>query len=127
MNHPLRRSLTSGVRALIMNPVLEKILLDASLVVATLTAIGPIFIIPSFVNVFSSFGTDLPLITQLVLKFYGVVIALPFVVLIAWFTWPNRSRRAIAACIIGFGGSFLVSSVIMLSMYWPIFAMAPSI
>ena len=110
-----------------MNPVAEKTLLASGLVVATLTAITPIFIIPSFVNVFSSFGTDLPIITQIVLKFYGVVIVFPFLVLIAWFFWPNQSRRALAACIVGFVGSFLISSIIMLSMYWPIFAMSPSL
>ena len=110
-----------------MNPIVEKILLASGILVATITAITPQFIIPHFVNVFSSFGTELPLITQIVLKFYGVVAALPFLVLIAWFFWPNRNRRAIAACLIGFGGSFLISSIIMFSMYWPIFEMSPSI
>ena len=107
-----------------MNPVVEKILLTSGIVVATLTAITPFCVIPSFVDVFSSFGTDLPLITQIVLKFYGLAVVLPFLVLIAWFFWPNRSRRAIAACIIGFGGSFLITSIMVFSMYWPIFEMS---
>jgi type II secretory pathway component PulF len=110
-----------------MNPVIEKLLLASGLIFAALTAITPIFVIPHFVNVFSTFGTDLPLITQIVLKFYGVTAVLPLLVLIAWFFWPNRSHRAIAACITGFGGGFLFASIIMLSMYWPIFKMSPSI
>ena len=110
-----------------MNPVAEKILLSSGIVVATLTAITPFFVIPSFIDVFSSFGTDLPLITQLVLKFYGVALVLPLVVIIAWFFWPNRSHRAVAACIIGFVSSFLFSSIMVFSMYWPIFEMSASV
>jgi type II secretory pathway component PulF len=110
-----------------MNPAVEKILLASGIVVAILTAITPFFVIPSFIDVFSTFGTDLPLITQFVLKFYGVAVVLPFLVLVGWFFWPTRSRRAVAACIIGFGGSFLFSSIMVLSMYWPIFEMSASV
>ena len=110
-----------------MNPVGERILLASGIIVATLTAITPFFVIPSFVDVFSSFGTDLPLITKIVLNYYGVAVALPFFVLIAWFFWPTPSRRAIVACIIGLGGSFLISAVMVFSMYWPIFQMSSSV
>jgi type II secretory pathway component PulF len=121
------RQLILVVRALNMNPIVQKVLLASGLIPATLTAITPFFVVPSFTQVFSAFGTDLPQITSLVLHFYGLVVVLPFMVLIAWHFWPNPNRRGIAACSIGVGGSFLVSSIMVFAMYWPIFEMSPSV
>ena len=110
-----------------MKPLVEKLLLAVGIVAATLTAVTPFFIIPMFVPIFSLLGTPLPLITQWVLNFYGIIVVLPFLVLLAWFFWPNRNRRSVAACAVGLGGSFLLTAIMMLGMYWPIFEMSSAL
>ncbi len=110
-----------------MNSTTEKILLTFGLLFSLFAAVFPYFIVPSFSNVFATFGTELPFATQFALNYHATFFLVPIFVLLSWFFWPTKSRRGIAACIIGLAGSGLCLVFMLGALYFPIFIMAPSV
>jgi type II secretory pathway component PulF len=77
-------------------------------------------VIPQFGEVFSSFGADLPKLTQLVQAYHEAALLLPVVPILAYFFWPRRARRVRAALILCWLSMLPVVGM-MVAMYLPIF------
>lgn len=59
-----------------------------------------LFAVPSFMEMYESFSTELPIQTALLVRWYRVLAFLPFLFLLAWFFWPTPASRGIAALLI---------------------------
>ena len=102
------------------SPVNERILLLVGLVLSGLAGLAAFRAVPAFSEVFRSFGGNLPLPTELALKFYPTFLALPVVVLLAWFLWPARQQRGTAALATAVVVSVAAPLLLALIMYLPI-------
>lgn len=49
--------------------------------------------IPQFLPLFSTFGGDMPLLTQLTMRAYPLLLLLPFFVGLIWMIWPIQHAR----------------------------------
>lgn len=75
------------------------------------------FAYPQFNDLFSSFGSSLPIVTELVMAAYPGFLLLPIIIGYVWFFWPNKSARlrvatrfgwlSIAFMILAFGSLYL--------------------
>lgn len=102
------------------SPTAERIYLSGGLIGATGASIVPFLIVPAFQGVFQKLGSDLPLVTLLALRLYPAFLALPLLVVGAWFFWPRRDKRAWAAFGIGVASLMVVPILLVLAMYLPI-------
>jgi type II secretory pathway component PulF len=91
------------------------------LVCSIVAAIMPFVVVPVFIEMFKSFGTDLPWATRLAIRWYGVGWLLPLVVILVRLYWPDVRWRGIAAGLAGFGGVTVFALLLVLAMYLPIF------
>ena len=101
--------------------------LIVGLICALIAAALPMLVIPSFQQVFDSFGAQLPLMTQLALSYHLWLWVLPILVIAAFMFWPKAERRPLAACLTGVIGLTLTSVVMILAMYLPVFALGQAI
>jgi nitrate/nitrite transporter NarK len=67
------------------------------------------------------FGGEMAFVTRAALACYPYVWLLPVVVLVAYGFWPQRHRRALAACLIGVVGAAFTISLALAAWFWPIF------
>ena len=89
-----------------------------------------IFAIPSFEELFSGFGADLPALTSAVIKYskYSIVFALAVVFPLASMWWNRRSgslseNKNLRRIIIGFLIALIIGNVTVFGLYLPIFKM----
>lgn len=94
---------------------------------AALTALVPTLVMPSFSEMFRSFGATLPWPTQLLVQGYGALWILPVLVLLIWGAWPWPRSRAKAACWFGAFCLILGLPACVVAMYLPIFALSQTI
>ena len=94
--------------------------LVVGLLCAIIAALLPILVIPTFHEVFISFGAQLPLLTKVAVGYHLWLWLLPLLVVAARLFWPAKRARAKASCWIGV--AFLVITVVVttLAMYMPI-------
>ena len=98
----------------------ERLLLLIGLCLSGLAGFTAFRAVPQFSAVFKSFGANLPLATDLTLRFYPALLALPVVVLLAWVFWPTREQRGVAALATAVAVSVATPLVLVLVMYLPI-------
>ena len=98
----------------------QPLLLASGLILSVLASYSTFRAVPAFSGVFKSFGRDLPLVTELLLKFYPALLAVPATVLLAWHFWPRREQRGLAALLTAVAGAVAMPLVVVLSMYLPI-------
>jgi len=112
-----------------MKPMLrrEYVLLALGILAATAPVIGAHFAIPHFVEVFSSFGAELPWLTSVVVNFYPALVAFPALVFVVWLLWPEPASRAIVAAIVGGCLSLCLSVLLVVALYLPIFRLGQPI
>ena len=91
------------------------------LAAALVAAAWPFLVLPQFRSNFAAMGFDLPWITQVVLSYYPILIALPVLVLAAWWLWPNKAHRGITCLAIGLGGFVLSGVVLVAAVQYPVF------
>ena len=80
-----------------------------------------LFAVPSFIGMYESFGTELPLQTVLLVRWYRILAFLPFLFLLAWFFWPTPASRGVAALLIALVLSGALFIFGMWAAYSPIF------
>jgi type II secretory pathway component PulF len=107
-----------------MPPRIEKLLFSFGLVGSAIAALMPFIVVPLFNEMFVEFGTALPLPTDLVVNYYQAACVLPLLVLAAWFFWPWRDMRSVAACTIGLSSLVLATLLLVLAMYLPFYKLA---
>ncbi len=105
--------------------VADKLWLVFAMMAALATALVAQFVVPSSASVAANFGSELPLVTRLVVKFHAAAWLLPAGVAFAWYRWPRR--RVFAACIVGLGGSMLAIPLLVFATYLAIFGLAGSV
>jgi type II secretory pathway component PulF len=105
----------------------EKFLLGVGLLGAIVAPLMAHIIVPQFNEVFRNFGAELPFFTKLLVRGYPALWLLPIAVLAAWFRWPRREFRAVAACLIGALSAALFVPVMIVAVYLPIFKLAATI
>jgi len=103
---------TSGAGAVIQ--------LVVGLLCAIIAALLPMLVIPTFHEVFISFGAQLPLLTKVAVGYHLWLWLLPLLVVAAGLFWPAKHRRSKASCWIGVLGLVITVVVTTLAMYMPI-------
>ncbi len=106
-----------------LSAIKPRLLLMVGLLLSSLASFGSYRAGPAFSEVFKSFGGTLPLASELVLKFYPGLLALPVLVLLAWGLWPRREQRGIAALATAIAVSFATPLLLVGVMYLPIVAL----
>lgn len=101
--------------------------LIAGLMCALLAALIPTLVIPQFRQVFTSFGTDLPLTTRIALNYHLWLWLLPLVVIAVRLFWPRARKRPRAACLAGIAGLVIALAATLLAMYLPIYQMGSAL
>jgi len=91
-----------------------------------ITLLGQL-VFPQFDEVFASFGTDLPLLTQLLLHHYLVFWLAPGLVALIYFFWPQRKYRALAAGLTGLFTLIVAIPLVFIGIYLPIFNLAAAV
>ena len=94
--------------------------LVVGLLCAIIAALLPMLVIPTFHEVFLSFGAQLPQLTKVAVAYHLWLWLLPLLVVAARLFWPAKRRRAKASCWIGVLGLVITVVVTTLAMYMPI-------
>ncbi len=112
----------------------RRIILVSSIVIAILLAIfagGAHFVIPSYVKLFNSFSTELPLITKMVLASYKYLVVMPLLGCIACVDMLFRQQWSVQYQYYMFGSllgmliiAFALIPLAIWAMYAPIFQMS---
>ena len=109
------------------NRKLNLVLFGVSLIASTAIALAPFLTMPHFRTTFSAMGFDLPWFTQAALSYYPALLAVPVAVVAAWYLWPNKSKRGAVCFTIGFGGSFLLTALLVAAVQYPTFQAVQSL
>ncbi|NZA25247.1 hypothetical protein H0E84_02540 [Luteimonas sp. SJ-92] len=96
----------------------QHMLLRLSFVPAILVFALAFWAVPQFVDVYRSFGADLPRPSAFLVSWYRALAFLPLLFLLAWFFWPQRDRRGVAALAV----SVVLSGAIFLFGVWAAYA-----
>ncbi|MEH6419033.1 hypothetical protein [Pseudomonas sp. CGJS7] len=102
------------------------VLLGMGLLLSSLCAIAPIWVVPQFKQVFVSFGTDLPPATRLLVDYPWALCALPLLVLAIWAVSPRRWRDLLA-CVVGVALAAGGIAFMSWALYLPIFMLGATI
>ena len=100
---------------------------SVSFALALLTAVTLTFMVPSYRDVFSSFGTDIPAFSAMVLQGYLAVWLLPAALIAVSVAWPNVNRHSAIARRIGLASVLVVLPIALLGLYLPIIRLATAI
>lgn len=105
----------------------QRVVLAACLFIASGFAVLMMLLVSQFDQMLSAFGSDLPLLTWLLVKGHLLAWALPGCVLASRFLWPNPSQRE--RLMIGFGivGPLAMFPFAIFALYLPIFQLAATV
>ncbi|HJU40560.1 MAG TPA: hypothetical protein VJ724_13370 [Tahibacter sp.] len=101
----------------------EQLLFGLGIAASAIAAIAIILIVDGFLPTLEQFGGELPNLTRLIVGSRWLFLALPLVVVAAWFAWPIRAMRAIAALAIGVGSFVVFVPLTLFAMYYPVFVL----
>ncbi|MEO8671821.1 MAG: hypothetical protein ABI411_10940 [Tahibacter sp.] len=102
----------------------EAILLSVGLTGAVIASLLPFAVVPQFAAMFKNFGAELPLATRWAVHYHSVLLILPVLVGMAWFFWPRRAFRGLAACVIGVSSLVLTIPLLLFALYLPLVRLA---
>ncbi len=102
----------------------HQILFAIGMILPTATAIGALFVVPQFAEMFAGFGAELPPATRLLLATYRWWLALPVLVVVIGMAWPKPNDRAAAAVISGLFLAIAMVVFVTWAGYAPIFNLA---
>lgn len=85
-------------------------------------------VVPQFDEVYRNFGAELPWLTRALLAGRWLLLALPALVLLAWWSTPavpgRPNRRGLVALLVGIGLPLVLAPLVVIGLYLPIFGMA---
>ncbi|MBX3711725.1 MAG: hypothetical protein KF800_07175 [Lysobacter sp.] len=85
-------------------------------------------VVPQFDEVYRNFGAELPWLTRALLAGRSLLLALPALVLLAWWLTPavpgRPNRRGLVALLVGVGLPLVLVPLVVIGLYLPIFGMA---
>lgn len=85
-------------------------------------------VVPQFDEVYRNFGAELPWLTRALLAGRWLLLALPALVLLAWWLTPavpgRPNRRGLVALLVGVGLPLVLVPLVVIGLYLPIFGMA---
>jgi hypothetical protein len=114
----LRAPLISGVRSLMSAHFKSLSLLGLCLLPAAVVAWLAYELTPLFIVTYAPYKAQLPPQASVLLAVYNWLWLVPLsLTLLAWFKWPHRNRRALAAAACGIASSAVVVGV----AYWAAF------
>ena len=85
-----------------------------------------ISLVPQFRELFEAFGTELPLLTRALLAGYWGVLVLPLFAIAGCSITENGSRARAKVVIVSLLISWVVLTIAVLAVYWPVFAFEAS-
>jgi type II secretory pathway component PulF len=108
-----------------MNPARESLMgLFLGVSAGIVLAIGALFVVPQFRDVFVSFGAKLPPETNLLLATYHWWGIVPLATFALWAFWRNPLTKGMAALIFGIVSAALLFFFCLWALYAPIFQLA---
>ena len=97
-----------------------QILFGIGVAAAAVAGIAIPMIVNAYVPLFANAGVALPNLTRWFVESRWLFLLLPFVVVAAWFVWPVRAMRSVAALAIGVGSLVVLVPLAVLAMHYPI-------
>jgi hypothetical protein len=101
----------------------ELLFLSIGIVLSVFAAWIPFFFAPRFIEVLKFYGADLSYLSLIAIQYYPVTCAIPALVVLAWFYWPNKAKRSLVCRNIGIISLVIVAPILILAMYWPLFGL----
>ena len=98
----------------------ERWYLAAGILCSLVAGISPFIVAPEFQSVYRKLNADLPLMTNLALRFYPVLLALPLALVAVWLLLPDHLNRGKVVGVIGMVSLFLVPAAYIYILYLPI-------
>lgn len=102
------------------NATHERWYLAAGILASLAAGVFPFLIAPTFQSVYRSLNRDLPLLTNLALRFYPALLAVPAALIAICWMLPKGARRGKVIYVIGVGGLLLLPAAYIFVMYLPI-------
>jgi hypothetical protein len=101
-------------------PAKSSILLAVIGLVVALVGAGLLsYIVPGFAAVYQGFSEGVPIYISLITGFYGLIWAVPLLVITAAWFWPTPQQRGAVALVIGIAG-FGFALLAVLILYLPL-------
>ncbi|WP_162404463.1 hypothetical protein [Pseudoxanthomonas jiangsuensis] len=101
--------------------------LPAGILAALGLVAGVETVLPQFAQSLAAFGTDLPWPTRLVLEWHRLAWLAALVPVAAWWSWPQRRHRGIAAAVAGLAAGILVIVLATAALSLPVMQLARTI
>lgn len=98
----------------------EQLLFGIGVAAAAIAGITIPLVVDAYLPMLSNFGVELPNLTRFFVNARWLFLALPLVVIAAWFAWPIRAARSIASVTIGVGSLVVLLPLTTFAMYYPI-------
>lgn len=87
----------------------NKILFALGLLSALAAAGIPLLVLDRFIQTLQSLDNEIPVITQLYLRYHQFIWILPILILAIWLIWPKSSKSAMFSCLLGAFGMIAVA------------------
>jgi len=103
------------------------LLLGVALLPGITIAIGALIMVPRFQQVFADLGTELPVVTRMLLvtfRWWGIA---PLLTLALWAAWPRAAERGTAAVVFGSIFAAALFGFAIYGCYAPIFVLAATV
>ena len=114
---PPEQSLTPGRRR-------QTTVLVVSLLISAVFAVLMMMVVPSYAKTLAGFGSELPILTKLVLHGYLAAWILPMAVLGSRFLWPNPMQREFLMMCCGIIAPLASFPLVIIILYLPIIQLA---
>lgn len=98
----------------------EQLLFGLGIAAAAVAGIAIPLVAEAYLPVFRNFGVELPNLTRWFVDARWLFVLLPLVVVAAWFAWPIRAMRSVAALALGVGSLVVLLPLAVFAMYYPI-------
>jgi LPXTG-motif cell wall-anchored protein len=96
----------------------------AGLLCALIGALVPTLLVPAYKELYAGFGSDLPLATSILVRFYPALWLFPVLLFIARVSWPKTGNKSNVLAIAGLAFLVIVVPLMFFLLYLPIFQMA---
>jgi hypothetical protein len=94
---------------------------------AAVGALVPTILVPQYKELFAGFGSELPMATSVLVRFYPALWLFPVLLLFAKGTWPKIANRGGAVAVAGLSFLVIVIPLTFYLLYLPIFRMAEAL
>jgi hypothetical protein len=96
----------------------------AGLLCAVIGAAVPTILVPGYKELFAGFGSELPLATSVLVRFYPALWIFPALLLAARAIWPKTADRSGTVAIAGLSFLVIVVPLTFYLLYLPVFQMS---